>query len=382
MFSGFPIEIEHHLKLVAGLEHNESVSHSIETLIKYSNLNIENNIIVKEMEKITLVKQKSQIASKNIAQITSSILSNRVRFSFRSVWILSTRYCAYLSGHLWKEWLIFLVMYLIYGLNLSLFFNPAIAQPSGCINIEKDFNNTCHWSPELQQNEKLMYENFIYNFFFTNLFIIFVMLQTPMNLYAELPLFLNEHRNGYYSTGAFKLMKFFFETLLMLPVLAVYVYICNIYTNILDIYWPIYCVLLLSIITAQGVAYICVLICPKDDLINPLILGLTFYNVLFEMSNIFTSLSTAHYVYQTLSNLAIPRWGMQTLMLIEYGFGRCTDREIQPILLWMNITDEDYYYGLLMMVVNLFFYKGVALWMLIAKVKEPKRRQLQIKQKL
>ncbi len=331
------------------------------------------------MERITLASQENQDASKNIVQLGDSILVNRVRFSFRSVWILFTRYIAYLAGYLWKEWLVFLAMYLVYGFNLSIFFNPAIAQSSGCISLEEDFNNTCQWSAELQQNEKLMYENFFYTFFFTNLFVIFVMLQTPLTLHAELPLFLNEHRNGYYSTGAFFLVKLLFEVLLQLPVLAAYVYICNIYTAILDIYWPIYLVLLLSIVTAQGVAYICVLTCPKGDLITPLLLGATFYNVLFEMSNIFTSLSTAHYVYQVLSNLAIPRWGMQTLMLLEYGFGRCTDREVQPILHWLSITDEDYYYGLLMMVVNLLFYRGVALWMLTSKVTVPKRRQLQKK---
>ena len=84
----------------------------------------------------------------------------------------------------------------MYGFQLSVFFDSAIALPSGCLNLEDDFNNTCLKSAEELKSEKQMFDNLRYNLFLSNLFIIIVMMQTGLNLMKELGLFFNEHRNG------------------------------------------------------------------------------------------------------------------------------------------------------------------------------------------
>ena len=114
------------------------------------------------------------------------------------------------------------------------------------------------------------------------------------------------------------------------------------------------------------------------DMMISAILGITTYTLMLLLSNIYTNLRTSHYLYQLLSNLSIPRWAMQVLMLLQYGH-RCTDRQIQPLLYWLGATEEDMLWSVLMMLFNLLFYRTLALWMLVSKANSAgkgRRRQL------
>ncbi len=243
----------------------------IETLIKYSSLRVESSAIVRQLETITRLattdaKLEKKLLEETIPLEDDSVLVNRVRFSPSSVYHLSSRYLAYMAGYQWKLWLPFIAFYLVYALNLTFFFSPSIAAVSGCLSLESDFfNATLGCSEEAQkqrETEKLLYSNIIYNFFLCNLLLMIVLLQTPLNLIYELPLFVNEHRNGWYSTGSWYLTKFVFEMLPLLPVLAGYVWIVNIYDQYLEstggggMYWSLLSVMIVAVATAQGFVYV------------------------------------------------------------------------------------------------------------------------------
>lgn len=90
----------------------------------------------------------------------------------------------------------------------------------------------------------------------------------------------------------------------------------------------------------------------------------------FQLSNVFTSLSAIHYFYQLLSHLAFVRWPLQALLVGEYGFDRCNDKQVHPILDWMGVDNgsEGFTVAIGWMLINLAFWRGLPLWMLIWKV--------------
>lgn len=196
VYSGPPTGISEHLSQIPTISATE-MAYPIETLIKHSCLS-ENSLNIQAFS--TLVKRSLSKANfqleKDTQLVPDGVLSNRARFSLQSAYILILRYLMYIKGYLWKELLPFLILYILYGFQLSIFFDSAIALPSGCVNLEDDFNNTCSRFPEKMKEEKQMFDNLRYNLFLSNLFIIIVMMQTGLSLIKELGLFFNEHRNG------------------------------------------------------------------------------------------------------------------------------------------------------------------------------------------
>lgn len=196
VYSGPPTNISGHLNQIQAISAAE-MKYPIETLIKHS-CSPESSPHVQALSKLVqqnMPKDNFEL-EKDTQLVPDGFVSNRARFSLKSVYILILRYLMYIKGYLWKEWLPFLILYIAYGFQLSIFFDSAIALPSGCVNLEDDFNNTCSRSPEKMKEEKQMFDNLRYNLFLSNLFIIIVMMQTGLSLIKELGLFFNEHRNG------------------------------------------------------------------------------------------------------------------------------------------------------------------------------------------
>ena len=358
----------------------------IETLIKYSSLRVESSAVVRQLETITRLattdsKLEKRLLEETIPLEDDSVLVNRVRFSLHSVLHLSSRYFAFMVGHhFWRQWLPFALFYLFYAVNLHFFFNPNIASASGCISIEAGLFNTsissCSAEAKSQaEEEKLLLENVVYNFFFSCFFLLIVLMQTPIALFYELPLLANEHRNGWYSTGSWYVSKMIFEIGPLIPILAIYVYLVDIFEEVLkpgvSLYWTIFWVMLLSVATAHGFTYL-VLLAMDAQFTTSLVLGLTTMIVMIQLSNVFSSLATAHYIHRGLSYLAIPRWPLQALMVAQYGFGRCREREVQPILSYMGLEDEDFAVAITWMVINVLLYKGVAFWWLVRRMNSAK----------
>jgi len=196
VYSGPPNAISGHLGQVPEIVTSKK-SCPIETLIKHSCSGHEDPIV----QKLCHVNSKSllddDVNLEADAQLApDGVLANRTRFSLHSVFILSLRYLAYIRGYLWMEWLPFLVLYTIYGLLLNVFFDSSIALSSGCVSIDDDFNNTCSIKQEELEERMNIFANMKYNLFFSNMFVMIVMLQCGLNLVRELDLFWNEQRNG------------------------------------------------------------------------------------------------------------------------------------------------------------------------------------------
>lgn len=147
--------------------------------------------------------------------------------------------------------------------------------------------------------------------------------------------------------------------------LPFYVYFCNIYTE-QSIYWSLLLVFSLATFAAQGLAHVIVLLAPRN-LFTVILLNLLALVVSLVLSNVPISLDRMHYVYQMIASLSYSRFAIEGSLLLEYGFGRCEEGQIQALLMWMGLADDGvyYYWCLFMLIVNGVFYRLVALWLLV-----------------
>lgn len=120
---------------------------------------------------------------------------NRQRFSLRGIWVLAERTVHYVLGHLWIEWAAFFVVSICYASFVRLALPARITLPNGCVNpFEDDF---CGPKSEAQLETELLFRhNFIYNYFYSSIFILFTFFYSIFTFFNEYTFFENEHRNG------------------------------------------------------------------------------------------------------------------------------------------------------------------------------------------
>lgn len=197
IYSGPPMMISNHLTKIPEIKADLEVKFPIEKLIKYSAFD-HNHLIVQKLVKLNF--EQNQKEDTDVAEQTQQVIDGiqlaRPRFSLRSVSILSQRYLAYVKGYLWLSMIIYIAIYLFYGIILRIFFSEKIAFTSGCLDLEDGFNNTCNRDQERLEREMNLASNYRYNFYLNAIFLFIVVLQTSLNFSKESVFFFNEHRNG------------------------------------------------------------------------------------------------------------------------------------------------------------------------------------------
>lgn len=197
IFSGPPAFITDHLSLA--LKTNSTAmktSTPIELLIEYSCRGKED----KSVKKLVQYQQQKMTHEEKLLENQlihlGEVLPNRVRFSLSSTFILLSRYLTYVKGYLWAEIIAFNCLYLGYAVALQFFFDASIALPSGCLDLEADFNITCSRTPQMRVDERLLENNFKYNIFANNIFQFIVLIHTAITFGQEMTYFSSEHQNG------------------------------------------------------------------------------------------------------------------------------------------------------------------------------------------
>ena len=383
LYSGPPSGIRASLKTVGpAVVGKISSTAPIETLVKHSCAGHEDAVVQQLVQNQNRKwksdeKSASELADQTIL-VEDGVRQNRRRFSFTSVYLLLHRYCLLFAQRLWREYLLFVAVYLLYAGALQLYWDPAIATYSGCLDAEDDFNNSCSKTAAQAEEERAVLDSVKFSFFMSDAFLLLTMVHSTFAFLYQLPYFLNEHRNGYYSTGVFYLVRSLADTLPMVPVLALYLHLCNIYEPVRPgFYLHLFPVMLLSLLSAQAVSHIIVLLAGESvPTITILLVG--SFNVILLLSNFFIKTSSLHYVYRFISNFAFPRFTLESILLLQYGFGRCTSRQIQPVLYLAELEDEHYSAGVLMLIANLLLYRLIAVLLLVRRVNPVERRQQRV----
>lgn len=305
--------------------------------------------------KNTTVFEKSTYSTKNLPP-------NRSRFSLNSTWILFNRYLAYIYAYKWIELTVAFVFVILYGHFPPMIFKFTDTQKPICISFDADFNSQDtireQFHPLLST---IKYISLISVFFAVQISVLF----SGYTIYREMPLFLNEHRNGTYSTGSYFLMKSIVDIFILFLILLPYTYIVDTFDRP-GLYPHIFFLLVISCFIAQSTCHAIFLLCHCDVILTSITLSV-FYFVNILLCNVFIPLNQTT-VLQFISNGALFRHTLEAFFLQIYGFGRCKEREVQPILEYMVLNDADYPLILLKLGLNLIFWKALSMYLLARKV--------------
>lgn len=170
-------------------------------MVRYSCLGAEHPTVQKLVDLVD--KNESKVDFKSMDSLLVPVLDspgpNRVRFSLTSTGLLLLRYLYHFTGYLWIQALGFLLIFTTYTVLLHWFFDPSIAEVSGCFNLEDDLTSVCVSANETAKRaaiERGLENNLKYNLFILNVFLATLLLQVSFFFYNDLKIFTAEHRNG------------------------------------------------------------------------------------------------------------------------------------------------------------------------------------------
>ena len=199
IYSGPPSQIQSHLNQIPKLKQTES-KFSIQELISHSCSDYDDALV---QQLVTLNDRQYSNTKNQLTEDTQlvpdGVVHNRSRFTLYSVKILSLRYLSYIRGHLWFSQLFYNVNFLLFSFFLNQIFDPTIAQPSGCVNIDADdFTATCLGSGSTEKvfEMKQITNNYRYSFYMTSICMFNMVLHSALQFTAEFDILKNEHRNG------------------------------------------------------------------------------------------------------------------------------------------------------------------------------------------
>ncbi|KPM09555.1 ABC transporter sub-family G-like protein 19 [Sarcoptes scabiei] len=345
LYFGSPNHIPQHLIEVPETGWSPEIdSYPVEELIKYSCYNYTDELVKKftEITKIKILKEDEEVFEQT-QQIIDGIQMNRTRFSMKSVWFLLCRYSLCVKNYLWIYLIVYMLMCLLYGIVARISFNSRIALVDGCIDLEEDFL-ACNLSASQMEQQR------------------------------------------WYTPGAFYLMKSIIDLLPIVPVLLIYITIINIYESVRPgIYWWLCFIMFLAVINAQGCAHLLALLNLNRRMIDwqatiLTITSISYFFFLTLLSNFYNPIGKMHYIFQFLANFSFIRWANEAIMLLEYGFDRCGSKQIQAVLHFMMIPNDQYFYRCLnMLIFNIIIIRFLAILLLIFKSRPLENRRRRAK---
>ena len=196
LFTGKPDNLSQFLDN-CNIECNEEQV-AIEVLLKYSCYG-NNDENVQKMIQMTQQIEEPLIDSRfteETVQFLDGIERKSKRFFAKDLWTLMMRSLTHTYRHKWKIIAIEFMLYMTVAISLKYMYGTDIGVPTGCINIEDDYNNTCSKTEEKLAEETLIDYNMKYNMYVVIVILFFNTLLATMTFTVELPVFLNEHRNG------------------------------------------------------------------------------------------------------------------------------------------------------------------------------------------
>nr|XP_027196357.1 ABC transporter G family member 16-like [Dermatophagoides pteronyssinus] len=361
IFSGPPSQINDHLQQVSTDHDNNDEKFAVEEIMKYSSLN-HSDPKIKTLSDSTNQSILNNELENNLMTDTQYVLdgpqANRTRFSLRSVIILIQRQFYFYFGNPMSQFLIlwFMCFSMGNGVILKSLINPDIVFQSGCMGLDEDFSS-CNRSKDERMN--LLHSYHYVNHVISSLGIISCIFFATLFV-SQRKLFKIEHRNGWYSSGAFYLTKAICEMFIAFPLIVLYPIVTDIYYPVRsDVWYYMIILTILPMIAVQGASYIISIVFGR----NPLNLYISIPCVmLISIISILTPHSLSHFAFKLITTFNLFRYQSEAMLFLVYGFGRCGHREIQVVLYRIGlIHDERYYYVIIMTAVNAILFQSIAI---------------------
>ncbi|KAH7637213.1 uncharacterized protein LOC124495078 isoform X3 [Dermatophagoides farinae] len=382
VYSGPPSDMRQHLTKVSDRMDQDDIF-PVEELIKYSCLSYDDPS-VQDLVRLTneRILNDNLILLNETVPVLDGIPTNRNRFSLKSVWVLILRYAFYVRGYLWQLLCIMYCLYLGFGSALNIVFDHNMIYYDGCVDLLDDFNNTCNQTQDKDDEDFDLKASFIYAAFTNNMLFFLFLLQASIMFSKEIIFFRNEHQNGWYSTGVFYTMKLFTEIVPLIPAIIILAYINDIFEPIRPgMYWWMLFYLIINALVAQALGHLIAILTLGNFI--ALIIAMPAVEVIsLLLGNIATPVRRLHYIFQFLSYFAPTRFGLEAILLLQYGFERCRKKEVQKILLKLKMEDNEHEFHetyflstIIMLIFNMLFYRIIAILVLLIKTNRYENRR-------
>lgn len=216
--------------------------------------------------------------------------------------------------------------------------------------------------------------NELKNFLATSHFVKFILLQ----------LFINEHRNGWYSTPFYYISKTLMEIPFQLIFSFCYTYFLYWYSNQIDMndwydgifgwmpwrYGYFLGVIILSCFIAQGLGFLIGIIC-VNSFPMAIILSSTVLLFQFLFSGFFVRIADMHSFTKGITYLSFVRFSFESLLTILYGENRCKYPSKSAIMFTFSLDDDNLLRNLFWILGHLIATRILA-FILLLKLANPK----------
>ncbi|XP_027202263.2 uncharacterized protein LOC113796233 [Dermatophagoides pteronyssinus] len=380
IYSGPPNQVKNFLQQESSLTNQsllDELQFPIETLIKYSCTGLTNPIVQKFAEKTSKKIQKINISIDTI-QISDGIPTVRNRFTFRSIWILFDRSAKLFQQHLWFKYLACLLLFFVAGLSLVGFIDPNVAQFDGCLSLmDDDINEICtnRTTIERQYEDMAMFSNVNYMIIMSVGFMILISPEMAFHFAIDLPHFMCQHANGWYSCGTYYIMKLIYDSIKIIPFILIYVYMIDIYSPVSMNNYFVWYILILHMGSMAFIAVInmAIFTFPRN-LINIFIIIICFLCFDHLMWHTGPILQEMNFIVKFVEKFAILKHLHNANLWLVYGGERCSsmNNQIQIILYMTHIEDEwpQFLWNYLRAAINIVIYHCMAFLLFLYKSNE------------
>ncbi|XP_054165107.1 ATP-binding cassette sub-family G member 1-like [Oppia nitens] len=302
----------------------------IELLLRIASDDTDNQ----SMDKLCLkqkLQQKSlndRIISENMKPFQTNQLKSK-RFYIKDVLILLKRTMLYTYIANWQIFLIEAIFYQLFGVSLIALFNWQMIEPDGCLEMDISMTNGCNKTLSEIRNEALITSNVKYNNMIGYSFTMIILVVTSASFCADITVFNSEHYNGWYSSGAYFWSKSICDSLPIMVYLLPFCWLINLYGTA-SMFAVYYLTTVFSALSAQSWAQISAIIFRKDTKVSQTF-AITVFFMACLLCNTIVPLQDLHYSLQLLSNFAYLKYSYESVILAIYGFGRCSDNDINTV---------------------------------------------------
>ncbi|XP_054152479.1 ATP-binding cassette sub-family G member 1-like [Oppia nitens] len=232
IFSGRPQDIHHFLN--ANDSSYQQNLHPIEHMLMLASVDHENSCLKKLSQTNNLSTKEGLISRCNVQTIesTKDMFFRSKRFYLSDLWHLTVRnmLCSYVYE--WKSICFQIVLYLGLAIGLSTLYNRRMILADGCVDDNIfTYGMNCTETEESLNDESLLKRNLQYHMSFLMGSSFIQIILTTMTFSSKVNIFFNEHRNGWYSTGAYYISKSVIDFLPLLISMLMFSYIINYYDS-------------------------------------------------------------------------------------------------------------------------------------------------------
>ncbi|CAG2113237.1 unnamed protein product, partial [Medioppia subpectinata] len=348
----------------------------IEKVLKHSAQGVTGNPAIDRMRRKAaelrdqLVKQCHQMSADMELMPTGAGLPTRAKwFTVIDFWYLLVRTMriAYLSQ--WKALVIQFCVCIFIALPFSRSLNEDMVVPDSCLatNMTADLLE-CADSGLYLESQALISQNIKYNIVFMTLVTYLQIVITPLTFTSDVNIFINEQRNGWYSSGAYYWAKSTVDICPVLVTLLPFIGIMNKYKS-WSKFGAYYGFLSISTLCSQSVGHIAGIVFSQDSKMA-LVLSFGIHYSMMILGNCIIPVKEFHRYIQYISHVSYIKHAFESIMIVIYGFDRCPAGTQSSVLNRFDLADDDrgiFWTNVRNMLIVFLGLKMLALFLLIFK---------------